>query len=77
MHLFNIPLMPCLAFAFADISKGAGLNDAQLLSILEQDGPFRPYERDPKWTFDVERSKIAGFQDYQRLILLNDHVCNT
>jgi hypothetical protein len=67
--------LSCLAFA--DISKGAGLNDAQLLSILEQDGPFRPYEHPPKWMFDVERFKISGFQDYQRLIPVESYVCNT
>ncbi|KAG0547027.1 hypothetical protein BDA96_01G043700 [Sorghum bicolor] len=57
-----------LAICHIRAHKGAGLNDAQLLSILEQDGPFRPYEHPPKWMFDVERFKISGFQDYQRLI---------
>jgi hypothetical protein len=50
-----------LAICHIRAHKGAGLNDEQLLSMLEKDGPFRPYECNPKWYFDNKRCKIVGF----------------
>lgn len=66
--------MPCLTFV--DISKGAELSDAEVMSVREEDGYLRHYQRDPEWYFDSKRCRIVGFQDYQRLALY-DYVCNT
>ncbi|XP_066311185.1 uncharacterized protein [Miscanthus floridulus] len=49
--------------------KGAKLSDAEVMSMLEEDGYFRDYERIPQWYFDHKRCRIVGFQDYQRLAL--------